>query len=28
VGTGRRSAPRDDDCKDIDFGFDSKSDLC
>jgi hypothetical protein len=28
VGAGRRSAPRDDDCKDIDFGFDSKSDLC
>jgi hypothetical protein len=28
VGTGRRSAPQDDDCKDIDFGFDSKSDLC
>jgi hypothetical protein len=28
VGTGRRSVPRDDDCKDIDFGFDSKSDFC
>jgi hypothetical protein len=27
VGAGRCSAPRDDDCKDIDFGFDSKSDF-
>jgi hypothetical protein len=28
VGTGRLLAPRDDACKDIDFGFNSKSDLC
>jgi hypothetical protein len=28
VGAGRLSAPHDDACKDIDFGFDSKSDLC
>jgi hypothetical protein len=28
VGAGRRSAPQDDDCKDNDFGFDSKSDFC
>jgi hypothetical protein len=28
VGTGRLSAPRDDACKDIDFGFDSESDFC
>jgi hypothetical protein len=28
VGAGWRSAPQDDDCKDIDFGFDSKLDFC
>jgi hypothetical protein len=28
VGTGRLSVPRDDACKDIDFGFDSKLDFC
>jgi hypothetical protein len=28
VGTGWLSAPHDDDCKDIDFGFDSESDFC
>jgi hypothetical protein len=28
VGTGQLSVLRDDDCKDIDFGFDSESDFC
>jgi hypothetical protein len=28
VGAGQHSAPRDDDCKDVDFGFDSKLDFC
>jgi hypothetical protein len=27
LGAGRLSAPRDDACKDIDLGFDSKSDF-
>jgi hypothetical protein len=28
VGTGWRSVLQDDDCKDIDFGFDSELDFC
>jgi hypothetical protein len=28
VGAGQRSALRDDDCKDIDFDFDSELDFC
>jgi hypothetical protein len=28
VGAGRLSVPRDDACKDIDFGFYSKLDFC
>jgi hypothetical protein len=28
VGAGQLLVPRDDDCKDIDFGFNSESDFC